>query len=63
MAIETLQDLIECARFHEEMKMFIDYQNELEDIKQSGIKEGRDEILKLFEQGLPVEEIKEWLKV
>jgi len=65
-ATESLSNIIkdkeENRRFYDDMIRFLNHQNMLENIKQEWIKKGRDEMLKLFEQGLPIEEIKDWLE-
>jgi hypothetical protein len=66
MVLDVFSDIINdeaaFARLCDDMKRYLDHQNMLENIKQDWIKKGRDEILKLFEQGLPIEEIKDWLE-
>jgi len=66
MATETLskitQDQIEYARMTTLLKSKFDYQSGMVNARRSGIKEGMEKVLELFEQGLSVDEIKERLR-
>ena len=66
MAVEILsnitQDEVEYARMTTLLKSELDYQSGMVNARRNGLKEGREEVLKLFEQGLSVDEIKERLR-
>jgi len=66
MAVETLSNItqneVEYARMCTLLKSELDWQSRETNARRSGIKEGREEVLQLFEQGLSVDEIKERLK-
>ena len=66
MAVETLSNItqneVEYARMCTLLKSELDWQSRETNARRSGIKEGREEVLQLFEQGLSVDEIRERLK-